>query len=264
MSEFSLLVTQLGTVQLHFVGRSNVSFGEFTGLVRGVSAAASSNASMGHDVVAKRISFTLYLSGPRLCPNTGKAGRKAAFDRFDALLPACKDIKSVYIKGGTTICVTPGDITFVNELQQLLASSGRAEIGTQEQHQHQVEFDARFKRKREREEKSLLLADESKDMIQQLMNLRGTGGSEAERAQFATHCIEVLTLGQRKSANAWQKKVRSVFETAETDEAIICRFCVSRMICCIPGRIQILLLSARSAQIPTSCPCDAYGTTVHP
>ena len=69
----------------------------------------------------------------------------------------------------------------------------------------------RFKKdsRRTAEAQSLVKADAAVEFGQQLMLLRGMGGSDAERRQFADQAMEIVHVSQRIAAASHTKSERA-------------------------------------------------------
>ena len=176
------------------------------------SAAASPNS--GGIVASLRI---LLVQAEHVAP--GAAGRRQAFDRVRGILGTqISDIaKIVPERRGGGVHIGLCSVEHVDQIVAALGVLGTVTRLTRDEHANRVQNDSFLRVQRQRQALQILGAADAASVASSLLAMYGSGGGQSSRRRVASHLAELVTVGQRISANANRSGTGDVLRNQEDD-----------------------------------------------
>ena len=189
------------------------------GSVASVGSAATSDTS-GGIVASLRI---LLAQAEHLAPEA--AGRRQAFDRVRGILGTqMNDIaKVVPERRGGGVQIGLCSVEHVDQIVAALGVLGTVTRLTRDEHAKRVQNDSFLRVQRQRHASQILGASDAASVASTLLTMYGSGGGQSSRRRVASHLAELVTVGQRISANANRSGKYNVLrnEEDETSDGLV-------------------------------------------
>ena len=177
------------------------------------NAAASANS--GGIIASLRI---LLVQAEHVAP--GAAGRRQAFDRVRGILGTkITDIaKVVPERRGAGVHIGLCSVEHVDEIVVALGVLGTVTRLTGNEHDTRIQNDTFLRVQRQRQASQSLGASDAASVASALMAMYGSGGGQSSRRRLASRLAELVTVGQRISANANRSGTSDVLRNQEEGE----------------------------------------------